>query len=273
MTLTGGTGTQAGPAATPPARGRPRLLVVLAAVAALVVAAAVVVAVRGVSGDDGEPAGTEGTAGAPDVPDIAVVGDSLIEQSRDQLAAHAGEEGLSVEAVAFGGSAPCDWRDEFERFADEGVTTLIVSFAGNDNTPCVNPTGGGFRDPQTIADAYAVMVPELLDLYAGAGTDIYLVVPPPVGPPASEPAAAAIRTVYRAIADDRDDVTLVDPGPALSPDGAFHAALPCESWEADVCAPDGTVVVRNADGIHLTPAGGERYARVLLDAIGRPVTD
>ncbi|HKY64868.1 MAG TPA: GDSL-type esterase/lipase family protein, partial [Acidimicrobiales bacterium] len=177
----------------------------------------------------------------------------------------------SVEAVAFGGSAPCDWRDDFERFADAGVETLIVSFAGNDNTPCVNPTGGGFRDPQTIADAYAVMVPELLDLYAGTGTDIYLAVPPPVGPPASEPAAAAIRTVYRDIADDREDVTIVDPGPALGPDGGFHVALPCESWEADVCGPDGTVTVRNADGIHLTPAGGERYARVLLEAIGHPV--
>jgi len=267
MTVTGGTSTATGPAASPPPRRRTRLLAGLALVAAVVVVA-VVVAVRAPD-DGGGPA--DGPAGTTGVPDVAVIGDSLIEQSRDQLSAHAEATGLSVEAVAFGGSAPCDWRDDFERFADEEVGTLIVSFAGNDNTPCVNPTGGGFRDPQTIADAYAVMVPELLDLYAGTGTDIYLVVPPPVGPPASEPAAAAIRAVYRGIADDRADVTLVDPGPALSPDGAFHAALPCEAWEADVCGPDGTVAVRNADGIHLSPAGGERYARVLLAAIGHPV--
>lgn len=265
MTVTGGPSSETGTPPSPPPAARARSVMVVA----VVVAVAVVLGVVAVAGRAGDDDAAPGEAGGPD---IAIVGDSLVEQSRDQFAAHAEDLGLSVEAVAFGGSAPCDWRDEFERFADAGVETLIVSFAGNDSTPCVNPTGGGFRDPQTIADAYATMVPELLDLYAGTGTDIYLVVPPPVGPPASEPAAAAIRTVYRAIADDRDDVTLVDPGPALSPDGAFRVSMPCETWEADRCAPDGTVAVRKADGVHLTPAGGERYARVLLDAIGHPGT-
>ena len=260
MTLPASTTRGTGTSPAPPPAARRRVVVIVAGVAAVAAVMAVLAVASLWGGDDG-----------PDRPDVALVGDSLIEQSRAQFAAHAGDLGLSVEAVAFGGSAPCDWRDDFHRFADAGVETLIVSFAGNDSTPCVNPTGGGFRDPQTVADAYAAMVPDLLDLFAGTGTDIYLVVPPPVGPPGSEPAAAAIRSVYRAIADERDDVTLVDPGPALSPDGAFHASLPCEAWEADVCAPDGTVAVRIADGVHLTPAGGERYARALLDAIGHPV--
>ena len=224
---------------------------------------------------DSDDGGTEPTSdGAPGRQlDVAIVGDSLIEQSRDQFAAHAGDLGMSVESVAFGGSAPCDWMDEFERFAADPPAVLIVSFAGNDNTPCVNPTGGGFRDPQTIADAYAVMVPGILDLYADTPTDLYLVLPPPVGPPASEPAAAAIRQVYRDVAAGRDDVTVVDPGTVLGEDGAFHPALPCEPWEGAVCAADGTVTVRREDGIHLTEAGGERYARALLDAIGAPVDD
>jgi hypothetical protein len=67
------------------------------------------------------------------------------------------------------------------------------------------------------------------------------------------------------------DVTIVDPAPALGGDGAYHRALPCESWEQAVCEPDGTIVVRDDDGIHLTEAGGERYARVLLSALGHPV--
>ena len=92
-----------------------------------------------------------------------------------------------------------------------------------------------------------------------------------MGPPASEPAAAAIRDVYRAIAAARDDVTVVDPAAVLGGDGAFHLALPCEPWEQAVCDADGTVAVRRDDGIHLTEAGGERYARALLAAMGHPV--
>jgi hypothetical protein len=251
-------------------RPRRRLLVAGLGIVALAVATAVTVAV---TRDGGSDAPGPDEALASDRLDVAIVGDSLIEQSRDQFAAHAGELGLTVEAVAFGGSAPCDWQDEFEHYAAERPRALIVSFAGNDNTPCINPTGGGFRDPQTIADAYAAMVPGILDLYEGTGTDLYLVLPPPVGPPASEPAAAAIRDVYRAIGAARDDVTVVDPTAALGGDGAFHQALPCEAWEQAVCSPDGTVAVRRDDGIHLTEAGGERYARALLAAMGHPVAD
>jgi hypothetical protein len=249
---------------------RPRRWV-LAAVALVLVAVAggaVTLAVQA-SDDDGD----DGAAPVEERLDIAVVGDSLIEQSRPQLLAHAEDQGLTVEAVAFGGSAPCDWMDDFERFADARPRQLIISFAGNDNTPCIHPGGGPPRDPTTIAQAYAATVPEILDLFAGTGTEVYLVVPPPVGAPASEPAAAAIRTVYRDLAAEHADVAVIDPAPLLSPDGQFHLTQPCEAWDSAACAPDGTVAVRNPDGIHLVPAGGERYARTLLESIGHPVDD
>jgi lysophospholipase L1-like esterase len=269
-------GRGAAPAAPAPshARRRPRLWWLAGLAGVGLVVAAIVLAVG--SGDDsgagdGGPTGGAGDTGGAERLDVAIVGDSLIEQSRDQFVAHAEAAGISVEAVAFGGSAPCDWMDDFERFAEARPRHLIISFAGNDSTPCVNPEGGGFRDPDTIARAYAEMMPGIVDLYAGTGTQIHVALPPPVGPPASEPAAAAIRATYRDLADTRDDVTLVDPAPLLGPDGRFHRTLPCEEWEAAACAPDGTVTVRNADGIHLTPDGGERYARVLLEAVGAPV--
>jgi hypothetical protein len=43
-------------------------------------------------------------------------------------------------------------------------------------------------------------------------------------------------------------------------------ALPCEDWDAE-CPTGGEIVVRQDDGIHLTPAGGERYARAILDEV------
>ncbi|HEX6425747.1 MAG TPA: hypothetical protein VFZ79_19815 [Acidimicrobiales bacterium] len=240
------------------------------AVVALVVVAVAVAGALVARGSDGSSPGDDATGG--DRLDLAVVGDSLIEQSRDQLVAHATGAGLTVETWAFGGSAPCDWMDTFEELAAVPPGRLVISFAGNDSTSCVNPGGGPPRDPQTIADAYAEDMPGIVDLFAGSGTDLYVVVPPPVGEPASEPAAAAIRAMYRDLVRARPEVTLVDPGPLLGPDGRFHRTLPCEAWEADECGADGTIEVRHDDGIHLAPAGGERYARVLLAAIGEPVT-
>ncbi|HET9611015.1 MAG TPA: GDSL-type esterase/lipase family protein [Acidimicrobiales bacterium] len=253
------------------------------ALALVVVAAAVAVAVSAARGSDGSSpdgsspgggdAGAEGGAGGGDRLDVAVVGDSLVEQSRDQFVAHAADAGLTVETFAFGGSAPCDWMDTFDELAAAPPRRLVISFAGNDSTPCINPGGGPPRDPETIADAYAEDMPGIVDLFAGTGTELYVVVPPPVGEPASEPAAAAIRAMYRDLVRARPEVTLVDPAPLLGPDGRFHRTLPCEPWEAAECGADGTIEVRHEDGIHLAPAGGERYARVLLAAIGEPTAD
>jgi lysophospholipase L1-like esterase len=261
----------------PPTGGRHAPVLVAAALAVIVAVAVVAVLVLG--GDDGDaPAGDvqgqgANPAGGDEPPDVAIVGDSLVEQSRDQFIAHADELGLTVETAAFGGSAPCDWLDAFEGYAASPPDVLIISFAGNDNTPCVNPDGGPPRDPQAIADAYAEDMPGIVDLFRDTDTEVYVVQPPPVGAPASEPAAIAIRAVYRGLAESRPGITLVDPAPLLGPDGRFHRTLPCEPWEEADCGPDGTVALRNEDGIHLTPAGGERYARVLLDAIGQPVPE
>ena len=243
---------------------RRRAVVVVAAVAVVAVAVGAALASRGSSG---------GEEGADERLDVAVVGDSLIEQSRDQLVAHAGNQGLVVETFALGGSAPCDWAElgVFDDLAADPPHHLIISFAGNDYTPCINPAGGPPRDPQTVADAYAQDMPGIVEPFEGTDTEVYVVLPPPVGEPASEPAAAAIRTMYRDLADAHPGVTVVDPAPLLGPDGRFAPSLPCREWEAPACAADGTIAVRNPDGIHLTPAGGERYARVLLEAIGRPV--
>jgi hypothetical protein len=80
--------------------------------------------------------------------------------------------------------------------------------------------------------------------------------------------AKAMRTMYARFAREHPEVTLIDVTTELGTDHQFHASLPCEPWEQAECAADGTIVLRTDDGIHLTPAGGERYARVLLDAIG-----
>jgi lysophospholipase L1-like esterase len=235
----------------------------------LVVVAGAAVAIAGRATSDGDADRGPAASG----PDVAVVGDSLIEQSRDQFVAHAEERGLTVRTWAYGGSAPCDWLDVFDELAAAPPDHLVISFSGNDYTPCVNPDGGPPRDPATVAAAYAEMMPGIVDRFADGGAAVYVVVPPPVGEPSSEPTAAAVRAVYTELAAERPWLTIVDPAPLLGPDRRFHLTLPCEAWEADDCRPDGTVTVRRDDGIHLTPTGGERYARSLMTAIGHPVQD
>ena len=88
MTITGGpsTGTEA-------ATGRPRRRRLLVAGLGFVALAAAAVAVA-VTRDGGSDSPDPGEAAASDRLDVAIVGDSLIEQSRDQLAAHADRAGL-----------------------------------------------------------------------------------------------------------------------------------------------------------------------------------
>ncbi len=101
---------------------------------------------------------------------------------------------------------------------------------------------------------------------------MYVVPPPPVRDAPFEANAAAMRTMYDGFVADHPDVQVVDVIPALGPGGQFHASLPCESWESAACEADGTVQLRQQDGIHLTPAGGARYARAVLDAVGPAVS-
>ena len=96
-------------------------------------------------GSDGSSPGDDATGG--DRLDLAVVGDSLIEQSRDQLVAHATGAGMTVETWAFGGSAPCDWTDTFEELAAAPPVRLVIPSIGVDipvvTVGTVKQTAGG----------------------------------------------------------------------------------------------------------------------------------
>ena len=208
---------------------------------------------------------TSGT-GEPDL-DVAIVGDSFVEQSRDQFLAHAEAGGMTVEVSAFGGTAACDHRDELGAYARRRPDALIISFAGNDLTPCMER--GEAPSPEQTAREYEADFDSLVGefLAVSPATRVYVVPPPPIRDARYEVNAAAMRAMYDRYADDHPRTEVVDVTPALGPDGAFHASLPCESWEAQACGADGTVQLREEDGIHLTAAGGERYARTLLAAI------
>lgn len=231
-----------------------RRALVAAAAAVVVVGAAAALVVSRRGGDD---------------LDVAVVGDSFMAQSRDQFLAHADARHDSAEVLVLGGTGVCDWRPQLDEILDRRPRDLVLSFAGNDLTKCMLRTPTPSTPAQTASE-YAADIGELVGRFRGTSprTRIYLVMPPPVAKPEFEANAAAMRRMYKRFAAAHPEVTLVDVNGELGPDQRFHAALPCQSWEKADCGPDGTIELRRTDGIHLTPAGGERYARALLGALG-----
>ncbi|HEX8802927.1 MAG TPA: GDSL-type esterase/lipase family protein [Acidimicrobiales bacterium] len=207
-----------------------------------------------------------GDSDASDRLDVAVVGDSFADQSRTQFLELAAREDLSTQYYAYGGSALCGWEDQLRQLSEREPDKLVLSFAGNDLSPCINPTGQP-RTPEAVAADYRRDLDRVIEMFRPAGTDIYVVEPPPIRDANFEANAAAMRDMYRDATTDHPRITVIDPATTLGPDHAFHAALPCQAGEA--CGPDGTVVLRQDDGIHLTPAGGGRYAQAVMEGLER----
>jgi lysophospholipase L1-like esterase len=203
--------------------------------------------------------------------DVALVGDSFLDQSRPQFLELAERHDLNAKVYAYGGTSICGWQDELHDLAERKPDVLVLSFAGNDLQPCINPTGET-RSPETVAADYARDLDRVVELFRPTGTDIYVVDPPPIRDAQFEANAEAMREMYRDVSIDHPRITVIDTEPRLGPDGRFHASLPCAAHDQD-CRADGTVVLRQGDGIHLTPAGGRRYAQSILDVLDRDDSD
>jgi hypothetical protein len=235
----------------------------LVAGAVVVLVAVVVGAILLVESDVGSLVGGEDD----DHLDIALVGDSFLDQSRAPFLELAERRDLNARIYAYGGTSICGWQDELNRLVEREPDVLVLSFAGNDLQPCINPTGET-RSPEAVAADYARDIDALVERFRPTGTDLYVVDPPPIRDPQFEANAEAMRDMYRDVSIDHPRITVIDTQPRLGPDGEFHASLPCARHDQD-CRRDGTVVLRQGDGIHLTPAGGRRYAQSIFDQLDR----
>lgn len=249
-----GTGTEASTDAPPGTQPR-RRGVSPAALAGVVVAALFAAGIYAASRGD-EPA---------DRPDVVLVGDSFAQQSADQFLALATEDGLHAEVFAFGGSAICSWESQLAEVVTREPAQLVLSFAGNDLHPCINPDEVPDRTPDAVAALYREQLDAVVRQFREAGTEIFVVGPPPIKDPRFEGYASAMRRMYAAYHEDHPEVTVIETFDELGPDEEYHKALPCEPGEP--CGSDGLVVLRQDDDIHLTPEGGKRYAQAVLDAI------
>lgn len=155
---------------------------------------------------------------------------------------------------------------DWPRHAEEQMRTYdpeaVVFIIGANDFPAVSdgPTGPDGRPAWETT--YAAKVEEMLAVLKGPGRDVYWVGVPVMRSESLNSDVREINEVIRSVLARHPEVTYVD-GYRLFTDtaGDFAPSLPDDA---------GTQVrVRSGDGIHLTPAGGDRMAEAvfrLLDA-------
>jgi len=217
---------------------------------------------------------------------VALVGDSIALEARDDLTRRLDERGETLDAFTRGGTSPCDWRDTVSAAITPGrYRAVVIVFVGNRWTPCMQPNGRFPTPAETVAQ-YRSDVADLAQLINQRGAPVYFVIPPamdPIRQPEQAQLSASVgRDVYRDVARREPGVTTIDPAPALS--ATYLESDRCRPDEADLCSPNGTVQLRTTDGIHICPidpddlaaraaecpvpaAGARRLAQLIADAV------
>jgi hypothetical protein len=202
---------------------------------------------------------------------VVVAGDFMVQALGEALVGGSEERGLLDTLVHYESASGLtrsdyyDWPEALARDVDEhDAEVLVVMFGANDGqgitladrTPV--PT---VDDPRWLPE-YRRRVASLMDQLRAPGRAVVWVTQPPMRNPSF---AAAVRTINEAFieeAADRPWVTVVEPGDLIGAEGGVYAENVPAAGGGD------PVVVRQPDGIHLTPAGGDLLATRVLAVIG-----
>ncbi len=155
---------------------------------------------------------------------------------------------------------------DWPRHAAEQMRTYdpeaVVFIMGANDFPVVadRPTGPDGRP--AWKSAYAAKVEQMLEVLIGPGRDVYWVGAPVMRSDSLSSDVREINGVARSVAARHPEVTYVDSYSLFSDThGRYSVYLPSSTGDVER--------VRAGDGIHLTPAGGDRLAEAvyrLLDA-------
>jgi uncharacterized protein len=153
-----------------------------------------------------------------------------------------------------------DWPAHLaEDMAQYDPEVVIFMLGANDDQPL--SVGGNvysFGSDQWRAE-YARRVGQVMDMLVNQHRLVFWVGQPVMRSPDFNDRMSVMNNIYQAQAATRPDVTFIDSRPTLADgSGAYADYLPDGG---------GLTLMRAPDGIHLTPAGGARLARAVLDAV------
>lgn len=203
------------------------------------------------------------TASAP--LQVAVIGDSMMQVLGQSIVnGAAGDDRVETSLeyrVSTGLTRPdyFDWPGRItELLASGPLDAVVVMYGANDAQGMVLPTGSEPFGTPAWLDEYRRRVGWVMDALVAGGAETYWVGQPVMRSDSFSARMASLNEIYASEATRRDRVTYVDAWAVLSVDGAYASHLDDGG---------GPTSVRQSDGIHLSRAGGDRLAGVVLDQI------
>jgi hypothetical protein len=144
--------------------------------------------------------------------------------------------------------------------AEHDAEAVVVWLGANDAQGIQTPNGpAGFGTDAWIAE-YRARVAAVMDQLAQDGRTVYWIGEPIMRSAEFDARMRLITDIYREEATRHERVRFIDTRALFSDDGGSYSAyLPGSDGQP--------VLVRRDDGIHLTPAGADRLAPTVMDAI------
>jgi hypothetical protein len=137
---------------------------------------------------------------------------------------------------------------------------VVVLFGANDMQPIMTPTGPARVGTAEWLSEYRSRVAATMQLLVDAGVDAYWIGQPPMRSSTLNRRIDQVDDIYADEAARHPGISFLDTRPLFADaHGSYTAYLPGDSG-----AP---VLVRAADGVHLTEAGGKRLTTALLALI------
>jgi len=208
-------------------------------------------------------------AAAPDAVEakpkpVVVIGDSLAEGLHSGLYTLLKQDGLAVEKKTqiSTGLVRKDKRD-WTAVADgvalaHAYSAAIVTFGANDLVSFRTPAGPVHYGDVRWRSLYADRVAEIIRHLQAGGLKVFWVSLPVTRADRFQKDYAFLNDIFRETAA-REGAVYVDTWTPLSDNGQYT------NYGADIAGK--SVVLRHTDGVHFTPDGYLRYARIVLDAV------
>lgn len=200
---------------------------------------------------------------------ISVIGDSMAQAPGQSLIRFAKDTGVARAVLDFRFSSGLTRPDFFDwpghlasLLAARRPPEAVVVFFGANDAQGMATSHGVLRFGTTAWDAeYASRVDAVMRQLTKAGVRVYWVGQPIARSSSYATRMARLDGIYEREAAKHPGVRYVDSWSLFTtPDGGYSAYLRTD---------DGLTLMRHPDGIHLTRAGGDRLARVILAEIGR----
>jgi len=199
---------------------------------------------------------------------VLVIGDSLGIDLADQLVPTLQAGGvMRVTSDARGDTGLArpdyfDWPAELQtRLRADHPQVLVVLLGANDDQNLLVAGQPVLVGTAAWQAAYAQRVAVVADEAAAAGTRVVWVGLPPMAPPRLNAAAQMINGLFAGAATGRHGFVYLASWPLLATAGG--------QYQPAATTSQGTVTLRTADGVHLTPAGAGTVARAVAAAVAR----